>query len=334
MLIFGKSVLRYFYLTPAWVAVCLLLTMCEEEGITDPNKVDTWKQYTTQHGLTSNELWSVSEDLYGNIWAGTNTGLHRLEGDRWIQVGENYGIYGYRIYDIEMDGDGILWVGSSWGLDILVQGTWFWYDSLFDDEILVRCLYRDTFGDLWIGTYGDESTRGGLFGFDGTYFYEYPAFQQPGLNNINNINGDESGNIWIATDAGAVKLSQSGATVYNSGNKLTYDDVTAIHVDGWNDVWFGTLYGEQVGRMHGNNVEFFSLYHNYAISGVINITEDRDNNIWLGTAFGLIRYDGTVMDAVVKPELADTPIPCSLTDQKGRVWFGTTDQGLYVYTPK
>ena len=327
-------ILKHIYLVPVLILVCSILISCEDEGVTDPKDFDYWDQYTTQDGLTSNELWSISEDLYGNIWAGTNLGLHRFDGNSWIQVGKDYGVYGYRIYDIEMDGDGNLWVGSSWGLDILVQGNWFWIDSLFDDEILVSCLYRDMNGDMWIGTYGDETNRGGLFASDNEFFYEYPAFQQPGFNNINSITGDPSGNIWIGTDAGGVKLTGSEGIVYNSDNKLNYDDVTAIHIDGWNDVWLGTLYGEQVGRMHGNKVEFFSLYHNYPVSGVINITEDQDHNIWIGTTFGLVKYNGTLMDAAVKAELSGTPIPCSLTDKKGRVWFGTTDQGLYVYVPK
>jgi len=325
---------RKILFIPILILGCFVFQMCEEENVIDPSGVDFWKQYTTQDGIISNEIWSIAEDLYGNIWVGTNNGLCRYDGNSWDQVGQDYGVYGYRIYDIEMDGDGILWVGSSWGLDILVQGNWFWYDSLFNDEIFVRCLYRDKFGDLWIGTYGNDTIRGGLFGFDGAHFYEYPSFQQPGFNNIYNITGDESGNIWIGTDAGAVKLSTSGATVYNSTNKLTYDDVTAIHIDGWNDVWFGTLWGEQVGRMHGNQVEMFSLFHNYPVSGVINMTEDQDHNIWIGTSFGLIMYNGVLMDAAVKAELSDTPIPCSLTDQNGKVWFGTTDQGLFVYAPK
>jgi ligand-binding sensor domain-containing protein len=314
--------------------VLVTLTMCEEEGVIDPEEVDIWKQYTTQHGLSSNELWSVSEDLYGNIWAGTSTGLHRLEGDTWIQVGQNYGVSGYRIYDIEMDGAGNLWAGSWYGVDINVQGNWFWYDSLFNDAIHVNCLYRDNKGDMWIGTYGDETIRGGLFRADGAYFYEYPYFQQPGFNHIYSITGDQSGNIWIGTDAGGVKLTATDGTIYNSENKLNYDDVTAIHVDDWNDVWFGTLYGTQVGRLHGNDVEFFSLYHNYPVSGVINITEDKDHNIWIGTTFGLIKYNGTLMDPAVKPELSGIPIPCALNDESGRVWFGTEEQGLFVYVPK
>jgi ligand-binding sensor domain-containing protein len=40
------------------------------------------------------------------------------------------------------------------------------------------------------------------------------------------------------------------------------------------------------------------------------------------------------MDANVKDELSEGLISCSLTDQKGKVWFGTMDKGLFVFTPK
>lgn len=326
---------RGFIVIPVLILVCLLLPMCEEGDVIDPEKVDVWTNYTPQNGMIDNEIWSITEDLYGNIWVGTGTGLYRFDGNKWDQVGQEAYVEGYPIYAVAMDGDGILWVGSYYGLDVLVQGNWLWIDSLFGYPFTARSLYRDKFGDMWIGTYGSEFTPGGLFAFDGQYFYKYTdPFEQPGFNNIYCITGDQLGNIWVGTDAGAVKMTQSGYEVLDSVNMLSFNDVTAIHVDGWDDTWFGTLWGEQVARLHGNQVEFFSLYHNYPVSGVINITEDQDHNIWIGTSFGLVMYNGTLMDAAVKAELSDTPIPCSMTDQKGRVWFGTTDQGIYVYIPK
>jgi len=64
------------------------------------------------------------------------------------------------------------------------------------------------------------------------------------------------------------------------------------------------------------------------------MTEDHDHNIWFGTGAGLVKYNGTTMDANVKAELSNGLISCSLTDQKGKVWFGTLEKGLFVYTPK
>jgi ligand-binding sensor domain-containing protein len=324
-----------FIFVPLLIVVCILLPMCEEEDVIDPEKVDVWTNYTTRNGIIDNEIWSITEDLYGNIWVGTGSGLCRFDGNKWDQVGQEAYVEGYPIYAVAMDGDGILWAGSGYGLDILVQGNWYWIDSLFGYPFTARSLYRDKNGDMWIGTYGSESIPGGLLAYDGEYFYEFTEpFKQPGFNNIYCITGDQVGNIWVGTDAGAVKLTPSGYEVLNSTNDLTFDDVTAILLDGWQDIWFGTFSGSQVGRLHGNQMEFLSLFHGYSISGVWTMTEDSHHNIWFGTALGVIKYNGVTMDATVKDELTGTVISCSLTDQKGKVWFGTLEKGLFVYTPK
>lgn len=323
-----------FVIVPIMILACITFPMCEEEGVIDPEEVNAWKQYTTREGIVDNEIWSIAEDLYGNIWVGTGDGLCRFDGNTWSQVGQDAYIYGYAIYDIEMDGDGNLWVGSGYGLDVLYQGDWYWIDSLFGNPITARSLYRDKNGDIWVGAFGSELVPGGLFGFDGEYWWKFPYFEQPGFNNIYCITEDPNGNMWFCTDAGAVKGTQSGYEVFNSSNGLSSDDVTAILFDGWNDTWFGTFYGEQAGRLHGNQMELMSLYHNYPISGVMNMTEDHDHNIWFGTGAGVVRYNGTSMDANVKAELTGRTITCSLTDHEGKIWFGTLDQGLFVYIPK
>ncbi len=324
-----------FIFVPVVILACILLPMCTEEDVIAPDSVDVWTNYTTQNGIIDNNIWSINEDLYGNIWVGTGSGLCRFDGISWVQVGNEYGISGYPIYAVAMDGDGVLWVGSDYGLDVLVQGNWYWIDSLFGYPFIARSLYRDNDGDMWIGTYGSEFIPGGLFGYDGQQFWKFTIpFEQPGYNNIYCITQDQLGNIWVGTDAGAVKLTQSGYEVLNSTNDLTFDDVTAILADGWNDIWFGTFDGAHVGRFHNYQMEFLSLFHNYDISGVLTMTEDRKHNIWIGTGAGLVKYDGTTMNANVNTELRDRMIWCSVTDQKGNVWFGTTDRGLFVYTPK
>lgn len=61
---------RKILFIPILIFVCIVFQMCEEENVIDPSEVDFWKQYTTQDGIISNEIWSIAEDLYGNIWVG------------------------------------------------------------------------------------------------------------------------------------------------------------------------------------------------------------------------------------------------------------------------
>ena len=65
-----KRMKRKILFIPILIFVCIVFQMCEEENVIDPSEVDFWKQYTTQDGIISNEIWSIAEDLYGNIWVG------------------------------------------------------------------------------------------------------------------------------------------------------------------------------------------------------------------------------------------------------------------------
>ena len=327
---------RKFIFFPLVVLACMLLPMCSEEDVIDPDNVDCWQQYTLQDGLISNEIWSVAEDLYGNIWVGAATGLCRFDGTRFAQVGEEAGIYGYEINAIEMDKEGNLWVGSGWGLDILIDGEWIWINTLFDNPFITTSLYSNSHGDVWIGTFGNDTIPGGLFkyDYDNLTWWKYLYFEQLGFNNIYCISEDQNRNIWAGTDAGGVKLADPVYEIYNSSNELTFDNVTAIMQDAWGDIWFGTFDGNKVGRLHSNKMEMLSLYHGYDISGVLTITEDKNKNIWFGTGAGVIRYDGVIMDADPNSELTGSLITCSMTDSKDRIWFGTINKGLFVYVPE
>jgi len=63
------------------------------------------------------------------------------------------------------------------------------------------------------------------------------------------------------------------------------------------------------------------------------ITQTPDGYLWLGTYFGLIRYDGvkfTTFGADIRTELVRGQISSLKTDQAGRLWVGTSKNGILV----
>lgn len=78
--------------------------------------------YTIDNGLASNNVRCLTEDLYGNIYAGTARGVDRLsaDGSHIKHYSVNDGLAGDFVYAGFRDRSGVLWFGTSGGLSRLV----------------------------------------------------------------------------------------------------------------------------------------------------------------------------------------------------------------------
>src|SRR4030095_6965477 len=88
----------------------------------------------------------------------------------------------------------------------------------------------------------------------------------------------------------------------------------------------------QIGfRRFDLNPPLYSSRH----SIVLAIVEDREGDLWIGTASGLVRRlaDGRTVQYQVEGEPADRRIQALLTDREGRIWLAT-QTGLIVFVPK
>jgi ligand-binding sensor domain-containing protein len=67
--------------------------------------------------------------------------------------------------------------------------------------------------------------------------------------------------------------------------------------------------------------------------------QDRQGYMWIGTAFGLNRFDGTVFDKFLKDPnntatISSNVILCITADQQNNIWIGTEGGGLNMYNPQ
>lgn len=72
-------------------------------------------------------------------------------------------------------------------------------------------------------------------------------------------------------------------------------------------------------------------------SGYSNLCLDRDGYLWIGTPYGLLRFDGCNFDKYLHDEKSDTSLSDNrimkiLCDVKGRLWVATCE-GLNLYDP-
>jgi len=136
----------------------------------------------------------------GVLWAGTDQGLLRLDGDAWTRVGDSSG----HVRTIVQDATGAVWCGlSGGGLARLHEGKTTVFrraDGLPSD--FVWALDAEPDGTLWIGTFG-----GGLARWkDGQFLRITTAHGLP--SNVICHLADEGAAFWISSYAGIFRVSK------------------------------------------------------------------------------------------------------------------------------
>lgn len=110
--------------------------------------------YTTNDGLWLNDIHCLAQSPDGDIWAGTEDGLNRIEHGRITRFGISHGLGHRFISALAVDSRGTLWVGTLGGGLSGWNGSRFVTvsvrEGLADDT--VTQLIEDDHEHLWIGT--------------------------------------------------------------------------------------------------------------------------------------------------------------------------------------
>ena len=210
----------------------------------------------------------------------------------------------------------------------------------------ILAFYQDSAGFMWIGG------RLGLARYDGDEYVIYrPDSSNPesiSSNNINDILGDDEGNLWIATDAGLNRYD------YANDKFIRYthnpDDISSInansvyrlHIDHQQQLWLTSKEGlatynnqsDDFTRYPRNDQEK-ALYTQYTL----DIADKEDGVYYISTGFGLKIWNsktGEIKRFQQEPEkeggLPHNILRSILVDSKQRIWVGS-DKGLLQYLP-
>ncbi|MGA2854490.1 MAG: two-component regulator propeller domain-containing protein, partial [Verrucomicrobiota bacterium] len=113
-------------------------------------------------GIIGPEIFALFESRDGQLWAGTQNGLAKFDGQNWRLFTTRDGLSGNTIRAIAEDAAGNLWIGTeNRGLDFFKDGKFVSYradgNGLPGDDI--SCLYTDKDGVLWVGASGHGLAR-------------------------------------------------------------------------------------------------------------------------------------------------------------------------------
>lgn len=301
----------------------------------------------------------LHEDAAGDIWIGSNRGLHR-----WSRAQEALQLNAdtangrdsvlSAVTAIAGAADGSLWIGTPAGLARYRPQTgeveWFRHEpadprSLGDDRIV--SLLLDAAGRLWVGTVGGISRLDREpAGF--TRFRADP--QDPGAlagGFVRALLQDSHGRIWAGTQSGGLNLHVDGAfrRFVNDPDdpaSLGGDDIWSLFEDDSGLIWIGTA-GAGLNQINPSTRRFQGLrslpFNTRSLRSpfVWDVAEDAAGRIWLTTLAGLERFDprdGSL--ALFEPRPGDKPmnqLQALHIDGDDRIWVGAVNGHLYRFDP-
>lgn len=122
-------------------------------GVTRVGGDGRLRHFGKAQGLPSDTVLSLAVDAQGVVWAGTTTGLARLQGDAFVAVALPAADGPALVYSLTMQADGV-WVGSAQGVWHLRAGRWEQPDwaPMFQRPNAMLSISSVDNGDRWIGS--------------------------------------------------------------------------------------------------------------------------------------------------------------------------------------
>jgi ligand-binding sensor domain-containing protein len=272
--------------------------------------------FTTENGLSNNQVRNIYEDKNGIIWFECGKGLSIYDGVR-VAVYEKY--HYASVNEWKLNKNDIWFKGyesEGYNKNEKYPGV-YQYDGQKLSYRLFPVAYRpqDGFkyyistssvegknGTTWFGAYG------ALVGYNGLDFLIFDNKRlgltaETGLLHIRSILGDKNGNIWIGNNGMGV-LRYDGKEVvdftaqyklkkkYTKGNSL--EKVFSIGEDDAGNIWFGTV-GSGVWRYNGVYVKNFTEKDGLKSKHIWTIYKSKQGEMWFGGASpsGVYRFNGS-----------------------------------------
>ncbi len=275
-----------------------------------------WTNYNSNNSSLKDNTINGLKMNGSTLWIATYAnGIYKFDGSNWTNyTAANSGILSNYTYCITTDAGNNVWVGintanSSYSGVVKFNGSSTWTQSSFTDNYNyygVEAVAKDNAGNIWCGT------RIGLYKYNGSSWTTYTKENTSGGlcgNYVRSIAVDASGNVWFGCEdkdpvtgyfigGGLSKFNGSTWTSYtpsNSNLKTGYISAIAFRN---NDVWVGTGFCGQVSDNKGlykfdgtTWTSYVNDNNTFPGTCVNDLVVDKNNNLWIGSSWGLTKVD-------------------------------------------
>lgn len=326
-------------------------------GLTRHDAQGGW-QTLTPDGLPNLTVYALAGDRASGLWVGTAQGVAHFDGANWrslsapseIPAGDARRLLWAR---------GALWLATESGVSRFDGVRWRHFDAGDGLPALpVSALAAGPDESVWAAFERPES---GLSRFDGQLWQPVPCVSsRPASLNVPSAAVGPDGSIWFATDRGVSRYRRGQWSSTTVADGLPSDDVRAVTLSSSGDVWASTAYGlakleDERWRLiaegdvrslaAGTDGDIWALL---SPGGLIHATEEgvatvallagqsqphalavAADGVWLATASGLARFDGTAWRTFTIGEgLTSSDVGALAVAPNGELWAAFSDPAL------
>ena len=277
---------------------------------------------------------SLGEDATGQIWCGALEGkLFAVKNNHLVEMTPPVPLFPSGVFCCTDAKDGSLWLANRAYIGRYTDKGWqsFGADAA-DRKPLLAVAARD--GGLWV--YYQRHHQLQHFHADGTV----ETFPAPGVSEFRELFQDHTGALWIGSTLSGLGRMRPGATNLDLSititNGLANNVVIAIMEDRENNLWVGTGSGG-LHRLVPRRFSSIGLAQGLPNPICRSIIEEPPGHYLVGThGGGMARVqDGRVVSVYRATDDLLSPssfIWTELRDHAGRIWLGTFDGGLLLWS--
>lgn len=273
------------------------------------------QEYHERYPLPSpeeNDVRAIAVDGQGAVWAATKAGVRVLRNGSWDTLGGR-GEIG-RTFDVAVGPDGTVWIASWNGLYRVVEDTPRRVEGV-DGPIAA------------IGANADGVIVSGIKALWRQRGERWERIDGPWSDAPRAIIPLTADGFLLGTRYGLFERSRKGDTVRGGERDLVSGLVQAMAIGADGRLWVGQLGGVDIFR-NGQHLQTLTDAQGLPNFDVRALAAAPDGSIWMGTALGIVRYDGAAWSLrhglrwLVSDDVRDLAVAAD-----GSVWVAT-DKGV------
>jgi ligand-binding sensor domain-containing protein len=285
------------------------------------------KNYNEKDGLSSNSIQSIIKDKSGKLFLGTFNGINVLDNGTFTKVKVNSRKYLTEyIYGIK-NIDGEYYVSASIGGENKSNLEYKRIQLHISDN---PSLCKTKNGLFLIGTSSNSiRVMKKLYDFKNKEKYYYIFGDSSYLNTINEIFEDSHKNIWVGTNSGLCRLTDSWKKSFYPNDPVLNSKIVSIMQDSENNIWFAGEKGIAKYNLKNDSITNYEniLGHDLAFS--TSIVSGRKGRIWIGNMNGLYLYDGKSIKCLNRQSgLPSNEVLSLFYDDKEEILYIGTSNGI------
>ena len=286
----------------------------------------TFKNFTKEDGLISNDITAVYEDDQHNVWIGSIEGLTKFNGKTFKNYTEKDGLGKYTVYGINKNKDGTIWV-STFGAGVKIFKNGKLEKSLDTTNCLptnnVFCTLEDKDGSTWVGMYYEGLSN---ISKDGKKIKQYKNFNTD-LKDCSafSLAQSKDGDVWVGSAGQGLFRIKNRQVERIEIKSIERDLIGKIIEDKFGNIWVAA----DNGLIRINKTGNYKLYtekEGLSTNRIQTLEEDYEGNIWIGTYGGgvCMFHNEAIVSYTQKDGLSDSKIYAVCNTTKGILLAGSS----------